>query len=178
MWVSIHAPTWGATHCSRRSSSSAKCFNPRAHVGRDLQIRCTTSARRQFQSTRPRGARLYSTLSRNAPSMFQSTRPRGARRHGKKVLCLPIWCFNPRAHVGRDELVATILHTRGKFQSTRPRGARLDNALASLLKSKFQSTRPRGARPKQHQQEAAVGCVSIHAPTWGATGQRGWGCSC
>ena len=33
--VSIHAPTGGATVKSSRPSGSEKCFNPRAHGGRD-----------------------------------------------------------------------------------------------------------------------------------------------
>ena len=55
--VSIHAPTWGATHSN--ISKAIICFNPRAHVGRDLKkpYVSNTANRVQFQSTRPRGAR-------------------------------------------------------------------------------------------------------------------------
>ena len=35
--VSIHAPTWGATLSCRCHKNKPSCFNPRAHVGRDLQ---------------------------------------------------------------------------------------------------------------------------------------------
>ena len=34
--VSIHAPTWGATRVQGSTMQTTKCFNPRAHVGRDL----------------------------------------------------------------------------------------------------------------------------------------------
>ena len=34
LYVSIHAPTWGATDCGQ-SKDGRKCFNPRAHVGRN-----------------------------------------------------------------------------------------------------------------------------------------------
>ena len=34
--VSIHAPTGGATQLGRQAATAAKCFNPRAHGGRDM----------------------------------------------------------------------------------------------------------------------------------------------
>ena len=76
-------------------------------------------------------------------------------------------CFNPRAHVGRDDievvrgqvgcvsihaptwgataLVSSILNPTS-FQSTRPRGARRATGVAVQNAGAFQSTRPRGAR--------------------------------
>ena len=165
-FVSIHAPTWGAT--------STNNMIKKLHW---------------FQSTRPRGARrrmrtreaTYS-VSIHAPTwgatrvvvmdaitiMFQSTRPRGARHaQDSQSFCgysvsihaptwgatrtgrdkEPEWCFNPRAHVGRDGVVlhgpqqdgvsihaptwgatscTTTYKCSTKFQSTRPRGARRD----------------------------------------------------
>ena len=80
------------------------------------------------------------------------------------------------------------------FQSTRPRGARPEVGVDLFRGVKFQSTRPRGARPggqpsisahRGFNPRAHVGrdsilqfyimfiCVSIHAPTWGATGSIG-----
>src|SRR5690606_18304785 len=56
-------------------------------------------------------------------------------------------CFNPRARVGRDVMLADLPHEAVKFQSARPRGARLPAWLA-----------PPPAAP-----------VSIRAPAWGAT---------
>ena len=34
-FVSIHAPTWGATRAKGFAEVVENCFNPRAHVGRD-----------------------------------------------------------------------------------------------------------------------------------------------
>ena len=102
---------------------ASACFNPRAHVGRDISSLGFLSLVCRFQSTRPRGARHSPSSALRYGSSFQSTRPRGARR----------------GHFGKlDE-------ARG-FQSTRPRGARptIDNQ--SMVKIPFQSTRPRGAR--------------------------------
>ncbi len=57
-----------------------------------------------FQSTRPRGARPNNQLKDAAKYLFQSTRPRGARLN-ITVFIYYIVCFNPRARVGRDEIV-------------------------------------------------------------------------
>ena len=77
--VSIHAPTWGATLHAQESFEKSNGFNPRAHVGRDINFDMLFIAILLFQSTRPRGARLMGIRS---PTSFV--------------------CFNPRAHVGRD----------------------------------------------------------------------------
>ena len=78
-FVSIHAPTRGAT-CPKRSFVSAmSCFNSRAHEGRDPSVHPSIRPSILFQFTRPRGARRAT---------------RGARRTGA--------CFNSRAHEGRD----------------------------------------------------------------------------
>ena len=60
MFVSIHAPTGGATK-DRLRKAGYKSFNPRAHGGRDLLIYGIIYAMR-FQSTRPRGARRAGPL--------------------------------------------------------------------------------------------------------------------
>ena len=57
------------------------------------------------------------------------------------------------------------------FQSTRPRGARRWRCQQQRTPPKFQSTRPRGARPGDDNAQLVL-CVSIHAPTWGATNQQ------
>ena len=76
--VSIHAPARGATHR----------FYDRFHD-------------REFQSTRPRGARLRLMLQ-----------------------VATIDCFNPRARAGRDIAARIYIPGASLFQSTRPRGAR------------------------------------------------------
>ena len=56
--VSIHAPAWGATLEKERWYRPWCSFNPRARVGRDASITCGACGVEEFQSTRPRGARL------------------------------------------------------------------------------------------------------------------------
>ena len=56
--VSIHAPAWGATSKARATVPLWDSFNPRARVGRDQLMETIIIYLLQFQSTRPRGARL------------------------------------------------------------------------------------------------------------------------
>ena len=56
-------------------------------------------------------------------------------------------CFNPRTHTGCDVLTNLICFTNNKFQSTHPHGVRLSPHLLENMRR----------------------CVSIHAPTRGAT---------
>ena len=98
-------------------------FNPRAHEGHDGKqaVRRLLS---EFQSTCPRGARLFYDFFRccfcisiHVPTrgttitcafgiihfVFQSTCPRGARRGLCINMTIPFY-FNPRAHEGHDRL--------------------------------------------------------------------------
>ena len=124
------------------------CFNPRARVGRDARVIWQIASLFEFQSTRPRGARLLSSSADGPSQSFQSTRPRGARPY-------------------TDPLGAWLKLT---FQSTRPRGARRRLPLHRLRCIRlFQSTRPRGARLAYSTNQNDGQRVSIHAPAWGAT---------
>ena len=105
----------------------------------------------EFQSTRPRGARRHSSPSPFLSVMFQSTRPRGARPPRHQPRNPKTICFNPRARAGRDMFPLSVGFAPSVFQSTRPRGARL----------------PYSSRMPPARQ------VSIHAPARGATFIRG-----
>ena len=126
-------------------------FNPRAHAGRDPILLLGEELLPQFQSTRPRGARLIDYEHQTFLAEFQSTRPRGARPSGGTRCRGRRTSFNPRAHAGRDK-TPTKCSPKSKT---------------------FQSTRPRGARPGSVQQLREAGEVSIHAPTRGATRRAG-----
>ena len=119
---------------------------------------------------------------------FQSTHPRGVRQNVIKMIGLYGY-FNPRTHVGCDEIQADR-HCSPRISIHAPTwGATIPIADNKHIQ-KFQSTHPRGVRrvfrchrfynwyfnPRTH-----VGCdglyahlfglvfISIHAPTWGAT---------
>ncbi len=61
--VSIHAPAWGATELAVATERAGSGFNPRARVGRDIHQLMKNPLVLEFQSTRPRGARLPIELS-------------------------------------------------------------------------------------------------------------------
>ena len=80
VFVSIHAPTRGAT-ATNANNSNFLGFNPRTHEGCDLQVHHS-----EYQT------------------QFQSTHPRGVRQDGL-LRTQTIYCFNPRTHEGCDEKV-------------------------------------------------------------------------
>ena len=144
----------------------------------------------EFQSTRPRGARLQIGAGSGASELFQSTRPRGARRYqqGKES---QLQCFNPRARGGRDLVMLSLyvlmmvvsIHAPAggatfPVSDTRdsicvsihaPAGGATFHHVGITVFTLFQSTRPRGARPIRPDSGACGTFVSIHAPAGGAT---------
>ena len=145
------------------------CFNPRARAGRDVLDADAVNKAWQFQSTRPRGARLCHKITSFIVIPFQSTRPRGAR-------------LDKIGHQAARQLVSIHAPARGAtwascpgaaacvgFQSTRPRGARLREHHQLRGQQRFQSTRPRGARRLDRARASFRVLVSIHAPARGAT---------
>ena len=130
--VSIHAPTRGATYYPLINADVWK-----------------------FQSTHPRGVRLWMMHRASRSKQFQSTHPRGVR--------LSFWSsalrklsFNPRTHEGCDRTVVKGSIKYYLFQSTHPRGVRHPYQGTFYVTYKFQSTHPRGVRhclgvpPKYH----------------------------
>ncbi len=126
-----------------------KSFNPRTHVGCDREWLFDFAIPEVFQSTHPRGVRQISVNTIN--------------QRGR---------FNPRTHVGCDVGRASTTVESSGFQSTHPRGVRPSVSFARIDFLKFQSTHPRGVRHVSNHMPQAVEFVSIHAPTWGATGSR------
>ena len=165
------------------------CFNPRTHEGCDglihnernqveVSIHAPTRGatcpivicsplRLVFQSTHPRGVRLYVSsraaaaahVSIHAPTRgatrlqkvrlkskirFQSTHPRGVRHRFLKEL-LTDTSFNPRTHEGCD-LSKSLNSVSLMFQSTHPRGVRPYDDGTNQRHYVFQSTHPRGVR--------------------------------
>ena len=98
--VSIHAPTGGATGRWALVFKRRKCFNPRAHGGRDLSLPAGHLQQGCF-NPRAHGGRDNIACSSFGMLRFQSTRPRGAR-HFASYRFSYCCCFNPRAHGGRD----------------------------------------------------------------------------
>ena len=144
--VSIHAPTRGATLSPPNCFSVLRCFNPRAHAGRDEPASAGPPRRSCF-----------------------NPRAHAGRDQGSGSTSSCCGCFNPRAHAGRDIEADFRGFIAYLFQSTRPRGARRGREYVAARTWLFQSTRPRGARRVGSARTAPMRVVSIHAPTRGAT---------
>ncbi len=119
-------------------------FNSRAHEGRDVEA---DEIVRRFQVSihAPTRGATRPPLPTSSPSGFQFTRPRGARQPDHAV------CGN-----------------RLEFQFTRPRGARPHAQDSKLFLSSFNSRAHEG-RDIGFGHGWPLDCVSIHAPTRGAT---------
>ena len=166
LYISIYAPTWGATN---------KLIDGEQSV--------------EFQSTHPRGVRRFSQGQKMHNKNFN---PR--TRVGCDTRWIDWWSyrrnFNPRTRVGCDDQVGRIknhqvisIHapawgaTSGTpkprltstFQSTHPRGVRPNCTIQSHTFSRFQSTHPRGVRQAAVPYQGHDLHISIHAPAWGAT---------
>ena len=145
--VSIHAPAWGATRNSNRSSTFQKVSIHAPAWGATDAAQASTLLK-SFQFTRPHGARR--------PTPCASTR---------------VSRFNSRARMGRDPSTRTLAHATGRFNSRARMGRDSACRWRTAGQTPFQFTRPHGARPASC---AGVGWwrVSIHAPAWGATPLR------
>ena len=171
-----------------------RCFNPRAHVGRDhrchhqlhqgvVSIHAPTwgatihrefaVSYNKFQSTRPRGARpLLQTLA----ALQACFNPRAhVGRDSSSFGDSSLECsFNPRAHVGRDTLCNLPAGITSRF-NPRAHVGRDPEGDFFFLDTEFQSTRPRGARrttpahrtscPRCFNPRAHVGRDSLILPT-------------
>ena len=146
--ISIHAPTWGATHGDRARLGRSLDFNPRTHVG------CDSHHDKNF---------LIFSISIHAPTWgatlqnmiiihlgtFQSTHPRGVRRVGVVrhepfddiSIHAPTWGATGGGHI-HVKLLGISIHAPTW-----------------------------GATSKTYRQCRLLS-ISIHAPTWGATHRR------
>ena len=171
IFVSIHAPAWGATIILWSFYFKRFSFNPRARVGRDVRTTAPVATPKGFQSTRPRGARLMTKSDNVMLDKFQSTRPRGAR-HWKQGIDFCGYSFNPRARVGRDSNSLSLLQWMRCF-NPRARVGRDSDAAAKHAGNVGFNPRARVGRDGDCRARTALSSlVSIHAPAWGATRSR------
>ena len=144
IYVSIHAPTRGATAmgCKNPSGISVSIHAPTRGATRK-EFESLTD--KEFQSTHPHGVRLAPVLSFSGFAKFQSTHPHGVRHVIDEAL-EAVAGFNPRTHTGCDNRL-WFLHLLLKgFQSTHPHGVRRSSLRFVANWIKFQSTHPHGVR--------------------------------
>ncbi len=82
-----------------------RCFNPRARGGRDLKPPKYFDRLLEFQSTRPRGARLAVAEGQGGQYGVSIHAPAGGATPSCQFLLMLIHCFNPRARGGRDSKI-------------------------------------------------------------------------
>ena len=145
--VSSHAPARGATKVLLLRCGGC-CVSSHAPArGATARAAWQEIVDKEFQATRPRGARPSGLLIMVHGTKFQATRPRGARLSGDG---------GQRASHGVSS------HAPARGATGRP---------PSLLwrSREFQATRPRGARPALRLLGCRLRRVSSHAPARGAT---------
>ena len=144
VFISIHAPQWGATRQHRISTCITNHFNPRTPVGCDSMETAFFAIDRYFNPRTPVGCdrRLL--------------RPRPPQTY-----------FNPRTPVGCDPCALIHLTAISYFNPRTPVGC--DRCPpATSARTLFQSTHPSGVRPAKIVADVVLR-ISIHAPQWGAT---------
>ena len=188
LYISIHAPTRGATKW-------IPCCGQSAHISIHAPARGATnsasmmSALSLFQSTLPQGERRIRIIHAVPRSISIHAPTRGATVSVYiEVPSIIISIHAPTRGATMDRpqslsFCAISIHapTRGattahrtrtasrRFQSTLPQGERLDNKASGEDRTLFQSTLPQGERHLTFKIKLAISCISIHAPTRGAT---------
>ena len=145
IYISIHAPTRGATPHFTRSLAAAIDFNPRSHEGSDALYAASVSPSLYFNP------RSHEGSDRSIPRRFCNfsisihAPTRGATLRDLRIKC--------------NGMISIHAPTRGATGKHTP-------DLLSLL---FQSTLPRGERHNILLPSEFIFVISIHAPTRGAT---------
>ena len=131
-------------------------FNPRSHEGSDQPSEDTHPVEHISIHAPTRGATSFTT-SYSSLSKFQSTLPRGERLW--KTCSFPFRLyFNPRSHEGSDAWCRSC-YSHNQISIHAPtRGATMGSFIPYLI-SKFQSTLPRGERRFLIMFAACIICV-------------------
>ena len=93
----------GRDSATSTATAHSSCFNPRARMGRDMNLMVINTQNQKFQPTRPHGARRSSSTPTTEVSSF-NPRARMGRDIRPREQLQPNICFNPRARMGRDLL--------------------------------------------------------------------------
>ena len=146
--ISIHASARDATASSAIIRETCRNFNPRIREGCDYVCTRWSMMTAKFQSTHPRGMRLFHLFIHYfCVFKFQSTHPRGMRHlHNIPYLLLRPY-FNPRIREGCDGVTVEKLKADIIISiHASARDATLNTPEIKDWREKFQSTHPRGMR--------------------------------
>ncbi len=105
-YVSIHAPTGGATSCLGHCQQDMGCFNPRAHGGRDRLFPSICFNLVQVSIHAPTGGATMRRVRSNPTMSVSIHAPTGGATWTRCVMLSYHIRFNPRAHGGRDCIIS------------------------------------------------------------------------
>ena len=121
-------------------------FNPCSRVGSDYASSNPVDSEQMFQSTLPRGERLYH-------SADKQVRP----------------CFNPRSRVGSDAISDYVYETGDNVSIHAPAWGATIGKLPKLPTKSVSIHAPAWGATGHQPRRTLPSHVSIHAPAWGAT---------
>ena len=150
----------------RTTVTPTRYFNPRTHVGCD-ERRVDVPHGYAISIHAPTWGATPTDVVSSANLAFQSTHPRGVRQSCRGHF-QDFRNFNPRTHVGCDDIFRCVSPDDLEFQSTHPRGVRLHDVRPPAARDYFNPRTHVGCDPL-HASVGAGHRISIHAPTWGAT---------
>ena len=138
-------------------------FNPLHREGGDAGFTDALLRTAIFQSTPPRGWRLYSGNRFASARVFQSTPPRGWRRRPLPLSLPPIpISIHSTARVETHLVLHPVHAPEISIHST----ARVETTITCTavgILPKFQSTPPRGWRPRRGISSPSLARISIHS---------------
>ncbi len=104
IWFQSTRPR-GARRYDRVKAIRTLCFNPRARAGRDSEQSFSARVNSVVSIHAPARGATSDHIIKKGVFLFQSTRPRGARPFTSFRTAVLIHCFNPRARAGRDCMI-------------------------------------------------------------------------
>ena len=169
--ISIHAPQWGATDGVRDAVNQA-LFQSTHPSGVRPGYLTGTDSLFQFQSTHPSGVRRDGAhFGIITTGIFQSTHPSGVRPHtlGEPRRGIN---FNPRTPVGCDRRRRSPFGWSRYFNPRTPVGCDRRRETRHRHHLDFNPRTPVGCDRRRGQADDGE-LISIHAPQWGATAGAG-----
>ena len=142
------------------------CFNPRTHEGCDTSYQDYLSDRKSFNPRTHEGCDFTTPLS-SSIRLFQSTHPRGVRLFVLANSLTPQG-FNPRTHEGCDQRREVTISRFLRFNPRTHEGCDCKNTQCKQTQQVSIHAPTRGATSVADEIATAKD-VSIHAPTRGAT---------
>ena len=168
-FISIHAPTRGATTDFFPRCFPYGNFNPRSHKGSDREDKQDHQSHRKISIHAPtRGATSQPRQKGNGVLRFQSTLPQGERLIIVLLFHLKRH-FNPRSHKGSDTIPYKMPRLATDFNPRSHKGSDEVHNEPVRRKSYISIHAPTRGATADGSEVLPDMDISIHAPTRGAT---------